>query len=417
METRSRKRIFSLVDSDIPKNVSVKIQKKNIEDTNIAVKSKEPMIVQKPIMNEENEKEKEKEDCLTQYVSNKISFEEFFELTKVTKGFIYQEGSKLNNNMHEDIPISLQSYYYTIMNIVTNNKNLVKIFNNIKDCDDFLKSSQIKYFVLCENNQDNHIHKIYRLDENIAKFMYFSKNINIRQLITLNGSNETFSFSTTYRLNKNITLKDIYLFSYSQFDKNSIFMTQKVKLIDDFYSSFDIDKNKLFTRIEIYDFFVNYVKDNNLISKFQKDYVVIDSKLGKLFNLCNPIQFNIFKKIIRQIIILNNSIEYVNYIFNNNFSDFKIHRSYYVFNNKKNGLYRQYNKNGKLVLELFFVNDMREGISRKWDDNGNLRSIIEYHNNKKNGTQKIYDENSCIVAEFTFQENNMINYHISERYN
>lgn len=415
METRTRKRIFSLVESDIPKNVSVKFQKKKIEETNIPVKPKEPMIVQNPIMNEENEKEKEKEeDCLTQYESNKITFQQFFELTKLTKGFIYtKEGSKINNNMYEDIPVSLQSYYYSIMNIITNNKNFVKTFNNIKDCNDFLKSSEMKYFVLCENNQDNHIHKIYRLDQNIAKFMYFSKNINIQQLITLNDG----IFLGRFRLNRNITIKDIYLFSFSQFDKNSIFMTQKVKLMDDFYSSFNIDKNKLFTRIEIYDFFMNYVKDNNLISQFQKDYIVMDPKLGKIFNLCNPVQFDIFKKLIKQIIILNDTTENVKYTFDNNFSDFKINGSYYVYKNQKNGLYREYNKNGKVVLELFFVNNMREGICRKWDDNGNLRSIIEYHNNNKNGIQIIYDEKSFIVAEFKFQDNNMVNHHIYERYN
>ncbi len=408
METRSRKRIFSLVDSDIPKNVNLKIQKKNIQETNVPIK---------PIMNEEKEKEK-KDDYLTQYESNKITFEEFFEFTKLQKGFLQtQLDSKLNNNMYFDIPISIRSYYYSIMNIITNQKNYVKTFDNIESCNDFLKSSVKKYFILCKNNKNEHIHKLYNLDENIAKCMYYSNNKNVSSLITLNGFDRAFISNATYNLNKNINIKDIYLFSYSAFNQNSNYINEKVKLINDFYVSFDIDKEKVFTRMEIYDIFIDYVKTHNLISKYHNEYIVMDAKLGNLLNINRPIHASNFRKLIRQLIIPFNSCKIENYLIDSqNFSDFILNETICKNNNIKNGLYRKYNKDGKIILETYYVNNIEDGIRKKYDNNGKLRSMIEYHNNKKDGSLIIFDENENVVCEFMYTQNIIVNCNISPIY-
>ena len=423
METRSRKRIFSLVDSDIPKNVSFKFQRKDTKNVEKTSNNQEDLIENE----EDSTKNEEIEDYLTQYELHRINFKEFFEQTKSIKGFLYSnEYAKLNNNMYLDTPVSVKTYYYSIMNIITDNKNFVKKFNTKKELNEFLDvNKKCKYFVLCHHkngeNHDNHIHSLYHLDKNVAKAMYSCLNKNISSLISIDGFNHIFNQNEDTELNmyilcKNINIKDIYLFAYSVINTNSIYMTEKVQLIDDFYSAFNIEKNKLFTRIELYDTIVNYVKEKDLISKCNQSYIVMDTILGNLFNINRPVNCDNFKKLIKQLIIPNNSNKIENY-FVNTFSDFKVNVSFYTSKNVKNGLYRKYNNQGKLIFETYYSNNMENGICRKWDENGKLRCMIEYHNNKKNGNQYIFDENENIISEFKYNENNMVSYVISDKYN
>ena len=424
METRSRKRIFSLVDSDIPKNISFKFQRKDTKNVEKTPNNQEDLIENE----EDSTKNEEIEDYLTQYELHRINFKEFFEQTKSIKGFLYSnEYAKLNNNMYFDTPVSVKTYYYSIMNIITDNKNLVKKFNTKKELNEFLNvNKKCKYFVLCDHkngeNHDNHIHRLYHLDKNVAKAMYSCVNKNISSLISIDGFNHIFNQNedtelNMYILRKNINIKDIYLFAYSVINTNSIYMTEKVKLIDDFYLSFNIEKNKLFTRIELYDMIVNYVEEKDLISKCNQSYIVMDTKLGNLFNINRPVHVDNFKKLMKQLIIPNDSNKIENYFVNNYFSDFKVNLSFYTSKSVKNGLYRKYDNQGKLIFETYYTNNMENGIRRKWDENGKLRCMIEYHNNKKNGNQYIFDENENIISEFKYNENNMVSYAISDKYN
>lgn len=414
MDTRSRKRVFSLVDSDIQKNINIKIQKKNNSEVEKEPNSVKPINKDNVEQNVQKDVQKDfelKENYLTQYETNKITYDQFFEHTKLMKGYILiKKNIDVNTNIYNDIPICLRNYYYSILDIITNNKNLVNEFDNKEQFMNFLNlNKDNKYFLYCEDINDKYIYKIYNLDKSIGKMMYSNENRYISSFVN--------QINDTYILQKNINVKDIYHFAYSYFDTNSIYITEKVKLIDDFYTSFELDKNRSFTRIEIYDIFLKYIKNNNLGSKCKLNFIVMDNKLGKLLNTYFPIHFNLFNKLIRQLIIQNESTKIDNYYMNTPFSDFRVNISQYMSKNTKNGLYRKYNEKGDLILETYFIKNKAEGICRKWDDNGKLRCMIEYHNNLKDGSQIIYDETENIISEFVFKQDKLITYSISERYN
>lgn len=76
------------------------------------------------------------------------------------------------------------------------------------------------------------------------------------------------------------------------------------------------------------------------------------------------------------------------------YPDDKLHKEFHTRDGKKEGLYREWRDDGKLVIECNFVNDKKEGPFRLWDifvEEGN------YTNGKKNGVCKTFSKDGTLL--------------------
>jgi antitoxin component YwqK of YwqJK toxin-antitoxin module len=63
---------------------------------------------------------------------------------------------------------------------------------------------------------------------------------------------------------------------------------------------------------------------------------------------------------------------------------------------KRNGIYEEYDKNGKMYKSRTYKNDKREGEATQWYDNGNILKITYFKDDKEHGECKVYHENGEI---------------------
>ncbi len=85
----------------------------------------------------------------------------------------------------------------------------------------------------------------------------------------------------------------------------------------------------------------------------------------------------------------------------------KLKEEYFMLNNKKEGIYKLYDKKtGLIITEKNYINGKKEGISREFY---NEKIFIEtnYKNNKKYGTETEYYENGNIQSTIEYEEHGL----------
>jgi antitoxin component YwqK of YwqJK toxin-antitoxin module len=64
----------------------------------------------------------------------------------------------------------------------------------------------------------------------------------------------------------------------------------------------------------------------------------------------------------------------------------QIQEKYYILpNNKKEGLYQRWHKNGQLNEQYNYINGNIEGLYQTWFENGQIHYYVNFINNKKEG--------------------------------
>ncbi len=75
---------------------------------------------------------------------------------------------------------------------------------------------------------------------------------------------------------------------------------------------------------------------------------------------------------------------------------------YYIFNEKKEGLYKKYYPNGNIRKLCYYINDEKNGECIKYSDNGNVVCIINYVNGIKHGKYVEYYFNGNLETEVNY---------------
>jgi len=73
-----------------------------------------------------------------------------------------------------------------------------------------------------------------------------------------------------------------------------------------------------------------------------------------------------------------------------------------IFDDKKEGLWREWHDNGTLKSEEFFKNGEHDGIYREWYDNGTLKSEVFCIEGKLHGKLRCWDEKENLIHESTY---------------
>lgn len=98
----------------------------------------------------------------------------------------------------------------------------------------------------------------------------------------------------------------------------------------------------------------------------------------------------------------------VNPLFSQSFEVYKGDTINYTdFEGKKQGkwIYFDTNNYGKIIKEGIYVNNKKEGIWKSYYKNGNLKASITYKNNRQNGYAKIYYKNRIVSEEGIWKGN------------
>jgi antitoxin component YwqK of YwqJK toxin-antitoxin module len=80
----------------------------------------------------------------------------------------------------------------------------------------------------------------------------------------------------------------------------------------------------------------------------------------------------------------------------------KLHEEYFEVNGKKEGIYKQYWKNGNLKEICNYINGEMNGIYKLYYETGPLFRICNYINYKKNGIYKTYCYNGQLISEVNY---------------
>lgn len=74
-------------------------------------------------------------------------------------------------------------------------------------------------------------------------------------------------------------------------------------------------------------------------------------------------------------------------------------------NNKREGIWKGLNKEGKIITEIPYVNGYKHGIQKNFDDQGNLIGEIQWVEDKKEGVSRTYDPKEKIILSETHWKN------------
>jgi antitoxin component YwqK of YwqJK toxin-antitoxin module len=88
----------------------------------------------------------------------------------------------------------------------------------------------------------------------------------------------------------------------------------------------------------------------------------------------------------------------------------------FIKNNKTNGDFKDYYKNGKVEYIGTYKNDLVEGLVKGYFENGNLRTEIFTSRGKVNGSYKEYDEEGNLIEEAIYKNDIRISSKIYEYY-
>ncbi|RDX34199.1 hypothetical protein DZA35_01545 [Arcobacter sp. HD9-500m-PIT-SAG03] len=82
---------------------------------------------------------------------------------------------------------------------------------------------------------------------------------------------------------------------------------------------------------------------------------------------------------------------------------FMIKMAYNYKDDKRNGIEKYYNENGKLTFETIYKDDKRNGIEKHYNENGILYSETMYSNDEKHGFQKTFAEDGSLVSSSNYK--------------
>jgi antitoxin component YwqK of YwqJK toxin-antitoxin module len=86
--------------------------------------------------------------------------------------------------------------------------------------------------------------------------------------------------------------------------------------------------------------------------------------------------------------------------------DGQIKERYYISpNNKKEGLYQSWYKNGKLYEQCNYINGKKEGSYQNWYSSGQLEKECNYINNIREGLFQIWYENGQMSTKYNYINN------------
>jgi len=85
------------------------------------------------------------------------------------------------------------------------------------------------------------------------------------------------------------------------------------------------------------------------------------------------------------------------------------HEEYYEIDDKLDGEYKSWYKNGQLHVHDHFKNDKSDGECKNWDRNGQLRIHCYYKNNKLDGEYKEWYENGQLREHCYYKDGMKIN--------
>ena len=71
--------------------------------------------------------------------------------------------------------------------------------------------------------------------------------------------------------------------------------------------------------------------------------------------------------------------------------------------NKRQGYYTHWYRNGKIMLECFFVNGRLEGEYKEYHDNGNIMLKCTYHRGVENGKMLRYNKDGSLFTKCIFK--------------
>ncbi len=94
----------------------------------------------------------------------------------------------------------------------------------------------------------------------------------------------------------------------------------------------------------------------------------------------------------------SNNMNGINYTY---YSSGEKLKEYYKINNKREGLFKKFNKKGELIYTCNYVNNRKNGeeLYYYYDNPNILESKANYINGKRNGIYIIYDEDGKILEE------------------
>lgn len=94
----------------------------------------------------------------------------------------------------------------------------------------------------------------------------------------------------------------------------------------------------------------------------------------------------------------NNNMNGVNYTY---YETGEKYKEYYKINNKREGVFKKFNKEGDLIYICNYVNNRKNGeeLIYSYNNHNILESKINYVNGKKNGKFIYYDKNGNISQE------------------
>lgn len=86
-------------------------------------------------------------------------------------------------------------------------------------------------------------------------------------------------------------------------------------------------------------------------------------------------------------------------------------KEYYKINNKREGPFKKFNKDGDLIYICNYTNNRKNGLELSYyeDNHTILESKINYVNGKKNGVCILYDEYGTIENQYVFLNDKMQN--------
>jgi antitoxin component YwqK of YwqJK toxin-antitoxin module len=90
----------------------------------------------------------------------------------------------------------------------------------------------------------------------------------------------------------------------------------------------------------------------------------------------------------------------------------KLWYEYFIFNNKREGEYKDYYKNGQLYEIVNYKNNNLEGEHKQYWVNKQLSVIYNYKNNKKEGKYKGYQNNGELYMTFNYKNDKRVIYKI-----
>lgn len=77
--------------------------------------------------------------------------------------------------------------------------------------------------------------------------------------------------------------------------------------------------------------------------------------------------------------------------------------------NRREGLWKEFGKNGKLLKETNYSNNLRNGLCKEWFPNGQLRVEGMYKNGNKDGFSVVYKPSGVIKTKGIYENGKLVN--------